>query len=79
MEEAIFKTALAAVTSGEYCESDIKVIKEQIKCLNKQELALKRKMEKDTNDFVKHKDKNQTELKLIRNDIKSLKNILKEI
>ena len=29
MEEAIFKTALAAVTSGEYCESDIKVIKEQ--------------------------------------------------
>ena len=79
MEEAIFKTALAAVTSGEYCESDIKVIKEQIKCLNKQELALKRKMEKDTNDFVKHKGKNQTELKIIRNDIKSLKNILKEI
>ena len=79
MEEAIFKTALAAVTSGDYCESDIKVIKEQIKCLNKQELALKRKMEKDTNDFVKHKGKNQTELKIIRNDIKSLKNILKEI
>ena len=40
---------------------------------------IKRKMEKDTNDFVKHKDKNQTELKIIRNDIKSLKNILKEI
>ena len=79
MEEAIFKTALAAITSGDYCESDIKVIKEQIKCLNKQELALKRKMEKDANDFVKHKDKNQTELKIIRNDIKSLKNILKEI
>ena len=79
MEEAIFKTALAAVTSGDYCESDIKVIKEQIKCLNKQELTLKKKKKKDTNDFVKHKDKNQTELKLIRNDIKSLKNILKEI
>ena len=64
MEEAIFKTALAAVTSGEYCESDIKVIKEQIKCLSKQELTLKRKIEKDTNDFVKHKDKN---LKKARN------------
>ena len=79
MEEAIFKTALAAVTSGDYCESDVKVIKEQIKCLSKQELALKRKIEKDTNDFVKHKDKNQAELKTIRSDIKSLKNILTEI
>ena len=79
MEEAIFKTALAAVTSGDYCESDVKVIKEQIKCLSKQERALKRKIEKDTNDFVKHKGKNQAELKTIRSDIKSLKNILKEI
>ena len=79
MEEAIFKTALASVTSGDYCESDIKVIKEQIKCRSKQELALKKKKKKDTNYFVKKKKKNQTELKIIRNDIKSLKNILKEI
>ena len=70
MEEAIFKTALAAVTSGEYCESALNVMKEQIKCLSKQEIALKRKIEKDNNDFVKHKDKNQANLKTIRSDIK---------
>ena len=29
MEDAIFKTALAAVTSGDYCESDVKIIKEK--------------------------------------------------
>lgn len=79
MEETVFMTALAAVTSGDYCESDVKAIKEQVNFLNKQEASLKRKMEKETNDFVKHKGKNQTELKTIRNDIKKLKNILKEL
>lgn len=79
MEETVFTTALAAVTSGDYCESDVKVIKEQVNFLNKQETSLKRKMEKETNDFVKHKGKNQTELKTIRSDIKKLKNILKNL
>ena len=79
MEDAIFKTAVAAVASGDYCESDIKTIKDQLKFLNKQELSLKRQIEKETNDFVKNKDKHQTELKNIRSDIKELKHLLKTI
>lgn len=79
MEEAIFKTALSAVISGDYCESDVKVIKSHLNFLNKQESTLKRTMEKETNDFVKNKDKHQTELKSIRNDIKNIKQILKAL
>ena len=79
MEEAIFKTALAAVVSGDYCESDVKTIKNHLKYLNKQELSLKRQMEKETTEFVKNKDKHQTELKNIRSDIKDIKHILKTI
>jgi hypothetical protein len=79
MEDAIFKTALAAVISGDYCESDVKIIKEHLNYLNKQESSLKRKIEKETNDFVKNKDKNHTELKTIRSNIKSIKHILKDI
>lgn len=77
MEDAIFKTAVAAIASGDYCESDIKTIKDHLKFLNKQELTLKRQIEKETNEFVKNKDKHQTELKNIRNDIKELKHLLK--
>ena len=79
MEDVIFKTAIAAVTSGDYCESDVKVIKDHLNFLNKEELTLKRKIEKETNEFVKNKDKHQTELKNIRSDIKELKHILKHI
>lgn len=79
MEASVFKMALAAITSGEYCESDVKTLKEHLNQLNKQEISLKRKIEKETNNFVKNKDKNQTELKTLRKDIKSIKNILKKI
>lgn len=79
MEASVFKMALAAVTSGEYGESDIKTIKEHLNQLNKQELSLKRRIEKETNNFVKNKDKSQTELKTLRKEIKSIKNILKKI
>lgn len=79
MEDAIFKTAIAAVASGDYCESDIKTIKDHLKFLNKQELTLKRQIEKETNEFVKNKDKHQTELKNIRGNIKELKHLLKNI
>ena len=79
MEDAIFKTAVAAVASGDYCESDIKAIKNHLKSLNKQETTLKRQMEKETNEFVNNKDKHQTELKNIRSDIKELKHLLKTI
>jgi predicted nucleic acid-binding Zn-ribbon protein len=79
MEEAVFKTALAAVASGDYCESDIKTLKTQLKTLDKEEHSIKRKIEKETNEFVKNKDKHQTELKNIRNDIKEIKHILKNL
>ena len=79
MEDAIFKAAVAAVASKDYCESDIKAIKNHLNFLNKQEATLKRQMEKETNEFVKNKDKHQTELKNIRSDIKELKHLLKTI
>jgi hypothetical protein len=79
MEESVFKTALAAVSSGDYCESDVKIIKEQLNCYNKQEASLKRKIEKETHDFVKNKDKHQSDLKTIRSNIKTIKQILKTI
>ena len=79
MEDVIFKAAVAAVTSGDYCESDIKAIKNHLNFLNKQEATLKRQMEKETNEFVKNKDKHQSELKNIRSDLKELKHLLKTI
>lgn len=75
----IYRTALAAVTSGDYCESDVKVLKEQLNDFNKRESTIRRQMERDTNEFVKNKGKNQTELKNIRTYIKELKNILKAV
>ena len=76
MDETIFKTSLSAIVSGEYGEADIKVAKEWLDDLNKKELSLKRKMEKNKNEFVKNKGKTSNELKTIRNEIKSLKNHL---
>ena len=35
--------------------------------------------EEETNEFVKNKDKHQTELKNIRSDLKELKHLLKTI
>lgn len=79
MEDVIFKTALAAVVSEDYCESDIKVIKNHLKVLNEKEHTLKKTIEKETNEFVKNKDKHQNELKTVRGDIKTIKNILKRV
>lgn len=77
MDESIFKMAIAAVSSGEYCESDIRVIKNELESLNRRELALKRQMEKSKNNFIKNKDKSNSELKTLRTNIKLIKNILK--
>ena len=77
MDEMIFKTALSAVSSGEYGESDVKVVKQWLEMLNKKELAIKRQIEKNKNEFVKNKGKTNSELKTIRTDIKHIKNILK--
>lgn len=77
MDEAIFKTALSAISSGEYSDADIRTVKEWLESLNKKELAIKRKLEQNKNEFVKNKGKTNSELKTIRSDIKSIKNILK--
>lgn len=78
MDETIFKEAVAAISEGNYTDNDIKAVKEWLECLNKKELSIKRKLEKTKNDFVKNKDKTNTELKLIRGDIKKIKGILKK-
>jgi hypothetical protein len=79
MEEVVFKTALASISSGDYCESDVKVIKEQLNSFNKQELSLRRQIEKETHDFVKNKEKHRSDLKAVRTNIKNIKNILNQI
>jgi len=77
MDEAVFKTALSAISSGDYSDADIRTVKEWLDALNKKELAIKRKLEQNKNEFVKNKGKTNSELKTIRSDIKSIKNILK--
>lgn len=79
MEESVFKNAMAAILLGDYCESDVKIIKEQLNSYSKEELNLKRKIEKERNNFIKNKEKQQSDLKSIRNNIKTIKNILKNI
>ena len=77
MDEAVFKTALSAISSGDYSDADIRTVKEWLDALNKKELAIKRKLEQNKNEFVKNKGKTNSELKTVRSDIKSIKNILK--
>lgn len=77
MDEAIFRTALSAISSGDYSDADVRTVKEWLETLNKKELAIKRKLEQNKNEFVKKKGKTNSELKTIRSDIKSIKNILK--
>lgn len=79
MGDVSFKTALAAVISDDYCESDVKTLKNHLRFLNDRERLLKKTIEKETTDFVKNKDKHQSELKIIRGDIKTIKNILKNV
>ena len=79
MDESVFKSSFTAVVSGEYSEGDVRNLKEWLDALNKKELSLKRKIEKNKNEFVKAKDKSNSELKKIRNDIKDIKTILKKV
>ena len=57
MDEYIFKGAVAAISEGDYSQSDVKAIKEWLNSLSKKELSLRRKLEKSKNDFVKEKEK----------------------
>lgn len=78
MDESIFKGAVAAISNGDYSESDVKVVKEWLDSLSKKELSIRRKLEKSKNDFVKNKEKTNSELKLVRSEIKEIKTILKK-
>ena len=57
MDEAIFRTALSAISSGDYSDADVRTVKEWLETLNKKELAIKRKLEQNKNEFVKKKGK----------------------
>lgn len=77
MDENIFKNAVAAISSGEYSDDDVKVTKMRLDELKKQESDLKRKIEQEKNAFVKNKDKSTSKLKKIRGEIRTIKNMLK--
>jgi hypothetical protein len=79
MDESILKSAIAAISSGEYGEDDVVVAKHWLDELNKKELSVKRKMEQAKNEFSKKKSKNEFELKAIRHDIKQMKSVMKNI
>jgi len=78
MNEVLFKSAVAAISSGDYSESDIKIIKDDLSLLAKKEKEILRKMEKDKNEFAKRKRKTNSELKEIRKEIKEINNIFKK-
>ena len=78
MDEYIGKGAVAAISEGDYSQSDVKAIKEWLVSLSKKELSLRRKLEKSKNDFIKAKEKTNSELKSVRNEIKEIKMILKK-
>lgn len=77
MDETIFKTALAAISSGEYDNSDVKVVSSWLVSLNKEELNLIREMEKEKKEFTRNKNKSSSKLRIIKKDIKQIKEILK--
>ena len=79
MDESVLKSAIAAISSGEYGEDDIVVAKHWLDELNKKELSIKRKMEQTKNEFSKKKNKTEIELKAIRHDIKQMKSVMKNI
>lgn len=78
MDESVFVAALSAISSGEYSRSDEKIVKERIDSLNKEELTIKRKMEKSKNEYSRKKDKLSSELKTVRKNIRTLKSALKQ-
>ena len=79
MDEVLFKSAVAAISSGVYTDDDMKIVKENLDFLTKKEKKILRKLEKDKNEFVKNKGKTESELKSVRTDIKSIKSILKKV
>ena len=77
MENHALQVAIAAVISDDYSESDVRTIRHEIEILNREERSLKRHMERETNQFVRNKDRNQSNLRRIRNAIKELKLLIR--
>lgn len=78
MENHALQVAIAAVVSDEFSESDVRTIRHEIEILNREEHSLRRRMERDTNQFVRNKDRNQSNLRRIRNAIRELKLLIKK-
>ena len=79
MDESVFRTAISAILSGDYTESDVNIAKQWLEELNKKELSIKRSLEKSKNEFSRKKNKTEAQLKTVRSDIKQLKIVLKSI
>jgi hypothetical protein len=79
MDESIFKTALAAIASEDYNDSDVKAVSNWLVLLNKEEMGIKRQMEREKKEFLKHQGKSDSALKQIRKNINQVKAILKKI
>lgn len=79
METSLFEKAVNAVANNEYTREDIKNIKNYLNELLKKEVKLKIQMEDLTTNFNKTKNKLKSELKSNQNNIKQVKNILKNL
>ena len=79
MDETIFKTALAAIASENYNNSDVKTVSSWLVLLNKEEISLKRQMEREKKEFLKNQNKSDSVLRQIRKNISQVKSILKKV
>lgn len=68
--------ALAALSSGDFEESAIKVVKNHLREITEEELMLRRNMEIDKNQYSRTKEKKATRLRRLRKEIKQIKNVL---
>lgn len=79
MDETIFKTALAAIASENYDNSDVKTVSSWLVLLNKEEINLKKQMERDKKEFLKNQNKSDSVLRQIRKNISQVKSILRKV
>ena len=68
--------ALAALSSGDFEESAIRVVKNHLREITEEELMLRRNMEIDKNQYSRTKEKKTTRLRRLRKEIKQIKNVL---
>lgn len=76
MDEYAFKSAIAAISSGTFEDSDVKIVSSWLVSLGREELELKKRIEKEKKEFLKIRDKSNAELKSLRKKIRQINNIL---